>query len=185
MPESPILLDSNSYFRLAKSIHPLLGNKFGRNKHCLYVLPHLDREFSVNQRLNTKFWWVNETQYKNNRQTRLVITDKEKKRIEMTVEILLDHKRQNKLEISNVDIICLSYGKILNIPVITDDVKMREVADEFGVLNNKTLELMLLMYECQHVTIKKIQEIVAYWKHINDKPSGFRDDFEKLFGKKL
>ncbi|OGT65901.1 MAG: hypothetical protein A3I13_04015 [Gammaproteobacteria bacterium RIFCSPLOWO2_02_FULL_47_50] len=184
MPESPILLDSNSYFRLAKSIHPLLNIKFGKSEYYLYVLPHLEREFATNQRLNTKFWWVNEPQYKENRQKRLSITVKEKMRIEITADILLDHKRQNGLEISNIDIVCLAYGKILNIPVVTDDVEMREVADEFEILNNKTLELMLLMYECRHITIKKIQEIVAYWEHINDKPANFRSDFMKLFGMK-
>lgn len=54
MPQSKILLDSNSYFRLAKSIHPLLFQEFGNKKYCLYVLPELDKEYERQPRLKNK-----------------------------------------------------------------------------------------------------------------------------------
>ena len=46
MPQSKVLVDSNSYFRLAKSIHPLLFQTFGDEEYCLYVLPELDRAYA-------------------------------------------------------------------------------------------------------------------------------------------
>lgn len=58
MPQSKILVDSNSYFRLAKSIRPLLNVTFGDEDYCLYVLKELEKEYDRNSRLQTKFEWV-------------------------------------------------------------------------------------------------------------------------------
>ncbi len=38
MGQSKILLDSNSYFRLAKDFGPLLNTTFSVDNYCLYVL---------------------------------------------------------------------------------------------------------------------------------------------------
>src|SRR5690606_4044435 len=42
-----ILVDTNSYLRLAQSIHPLLFSEFGPNACCLYVLKELDDELNA------------------------------------------------------------------------------------------------------------------------------------------
>ncbi len=60
----PILLDSNAYFRLALSIHPLLQVCFGEDtQFSLFVLPELDDEYRTSVRLRHKFMWVAEQQY--------------------------------------------------------------------------------------------------------------------------
>lgn len=183
MPQANILLDSNSYFRLAKSLHPLLNRKFGKDNYYLYVLPHLDQEFAKNPKLKTKFWWVNDSRYRKNRQIHLDITNKERRRIEITTDILLDHKHRNNMDISFVDVICLAYGKMLSVPVITDDVEMRVVADEFGILVYKTLDLMFLMLKCGHINMQKVREVVCYWEYIGDIPADFRKDYKRIFKK--
>jgi hypothetical protein len=45
-PPQLILLDSNAYLRLAISIHPLLGQKFGQDKEENYVI-RVRREFAL------------------------------------------------------------------------------------------------------------------------------------------
>ena len=60
MAQSRILVDSNSCFRLARSVHPLLGVIFGDKEYCIYVLPDLEKEYARSARLQTKFDWVNE-----------------------------------------------------------------------------------------------------------------------------
>lgn len=74
MPQSKILLDSNSYFRLAKSLHPLLDVVFGNDNYCLYVLRELDREYDKSPVLRRKFNWVNDDEYFENRKKRLSIS---------------------------------------------------------------------------------------------------------------
>ena len=63
MTQSKILIDTNAYLRLAKTIRPLLFNPFGDNGYCLYILPELNAELT-NNRLVTKFYWIEEDEYR-------------------------------------------------------------------------------------------------------------------------
>ncbi|MCK4967023.1 DNA-binding protein, partial [bacterium] len=63
MKQSKILLDTCSYLRLAKSIHPLLNQTFGNDHYCLYVIEEFQKEYDKNLRLRNKFAWVNDTEY--------------------------------------------------------------------------------------------------------------------------
>jgi len=183
MPQSKILLDSNSYFRLAKSLHPLLDVVFGNDNYCLYVLRELDREYDKSPVLRRKFNWVNDDEYFDNRKKRLSISRAEKKEIELTVDYLFNYKITNNLGISRIDIQCLAQGYVQDIPVVTDDTDMLDVADAFGIRTMKTLDLMALMLDCGHINWKKIRELVTYWEYIGDKPANFRKDYKRLFGK--
>lgn len=183
MPQTKILLDSNSYFRLAKSIHPLLDVVFGDRNYCLYVLKELDDEYDKNVLLRKKFSWVNDDEYYNNRKKRISTSRVEKRQIDLTVEYLMEYKITNNLGISRVDIRCLAQGYVQDIPVVTDDTDMLEVAEAFDIPTMKTLELMELMLRCGHINMKKIREIVTYWDYIGDKPPNFRKDYRKLFKK--
>lgn len=49
MTQSKILVDTNAYLRLAKTIRPLLFNPFGDNGYCLYILPELNTELTNNR----------------------------------------------------------------------------------------------------------------------------------------
>ena len=44
MPQAKILVDTNAYLRLAKTIRPLLFVPFGVKEFCLYILPELNHE---------------------------------------------------------------------------------------------------------------------------------------------
>jgi len=162
----------------------LLNNTFGKDEHCLYVLKEVDIEFSRSKRLQTQFAWVDEEQYQANRKKKLTLSNKDKKNIELTVDFLRQHKIENKLSVSNVDILCLAYGLVLNVDVVSDDADMLELANTFGIKTKKTLELLWLMLECDHVDLKKVRQIVAYWEYISDKPGNFRQDYIEIFGEK-
>lgn len=181
MPQSKILLDSNTYFRLAKSIHPLLDVTFGKENYCLYVLKELDDEFGRNKRLRTQFGWVEEEEYATNRRKRLTLSKKNKRNIDITIQFLQQYKFDNGLGISQVDILCLAHGHVLDISVVTDDDDMLAVAKDFSIHTMKTLELLRLMLKCGHINKHKIRQIAAYWNYIGDKPSGFRKDYVRLF----
>ena len=104
MTQSRLLVDSNSYFRLARSIHPLLGVVFGDENYCLYVLPDLEKEYGRSARLRTKFHWVNDDQYVQNRKHTIAVSKKEKKEIDRAREIIDDYKYENCLCVSSIDI---------------------------------------------------------------------------------
>ena len=63
MAQTKILVDSNSYLRLAESIHPLLDNVFGDEEYCLYIIAELNTELNAGH-LRTRFSWVDEDEYR-------------------------------------------------------------------------------------------------------------------------
>ena len=47
MAQSKILVDTNTYLKLAKTIRPLLFAPFGDDENCLYILPELNDELYI------------------------------------------------------------------------------------------------------------------------------------------
>ena len=56
MSPARMLLDTCAYLRLARSIHPLLGVKFGAERYCLYVIEDFQAEFDKQTRLQTNIF---------------------------------------------------------------------------------------------------------------------------------
>ena len=89
MAKIRILLDSNAYLRLAVSIHPLLGQRFGldeQEQNIIRVIQKLDLEYAKNPRLKNKFHWVKDEPYAENRQKeRLNIAPKQQADVDHAV----------------------------------------------------------------------------------------------------
>ena len=119
MAQCKILVDSNSYFRLAKSIRPLLFCEFGEEKCCLY----------------------GENEYVDNRKYFPAISRKEKNAIQTAFSFIWEYVQTENLGPSKIDTLYLAHAHILNIQVVTDD-DMIAVANVFGIKALKTLELM-------------------------------------------
>ncbi len=65
-----ILLDTNAYLRLAKRIRPLLRVKFNPQKqYQLLVLPEVEREVLLSQRLKWHYPWFMEDDHRNERRS--------------------------------------------------------------------------------------------------------------------
>ncbi|MCU7844672.1 MAG: DNA-binding protein [Candidatus Thiodiazotropha sp. (ex Monitilora ramsayi)] len=183
MAQSKILLDSNTYFRLAKSIHPLLFCPFGRKEYCLYVAKELDDEYCRSPRLRTKFAWVDDAEFRENRKQRLTLSRSQRNTELPTVyEFLWDQAINSELGVSRVDVTVLAYGYVLNIPVITDDRDMQALAQEYGVEVWTTLELLHLMLEESRIDMSKIRQIAGFWGYEQDLPADFVQDYSRLFG---
>ncbi|MBK5274065.1 MAG: hypothetical protein JJE30_03315 [Desulfuromonadales bacterium] len=182
MSESRILLDTNAYFRLAQSIHPLLNAAFGDKNYTLYVLKELQDEYEKNSRLTNQFSWVNAPEYSNNRSYRLILTSEEKTEIKRAYDFILDYVRNVHPGVSKVDVLGLAHAEQLRIPVVTDDVEMRQAATDYGIKTLKTLELLKLMLDCNHIDMAKVRAIAAYWVYMKDTPKSFKADYKKLFG---
>lgn len=180
-PQTEILVDSNSYFRLAQSIHPLLKSEFGKARYCLYVTKELQEEYDRSPRLKNSFHWVNGPEYKENRSGQLNISRKQSRDIEHTYQFILGFARSAFPGVSRIDVRGLSYAKVLGIAIVTDDGDMLEVAKAFSIRTLTTLELLKLMLDCEHIDVTKVREIASYWEYLNDKPKLFEQQYKKLF----
>lgn len=180
MPLSKLLIDTNSYLRLAQSIRPLLDNPFCEQQYCIFVLEDLNEELTY-KRLSNKFPWAAEPEYIENRAKYPTASNKQKKEIQTNYEHMLEYAYSLQITPSKVDIRYIAYGLELEIPVITDDKDMSDLAKEFGVKILSTLELLKLMLDCGHIDIKKVQSISTYLTYSNDEPINFKHDLERLF----
>ncbi len=183
MAQSKILLDSNTYFRLAKSIHPLLFCPFGKKECCLYVAKELDDEYSRSPRLRSKFAWVDDAEFRENRKHRLTLSRSQRNSELPTVyEFLWDHAITSELGVSRVDVTILAYGYVLNIPVVTDDRDMHALAQEYDIVVWTTLDLLHLMLKESHIDMAKVRQVAGFWSYEQDLPADFVKDYERLFG---
>jgi hypothetical protein len=176
-----ILLDSNAYFRLAQTFHPLLHVEFGEDCHCLYVIRELQQEFNRSSRLQTKFFWVSEAEYVENRSRTISIPSKAARTIKLTLSVILGHSRREGLGASRVDAAALATAYALGIPVVTDDGDMLTLAKAFTIEAMKTLELLRLMVDCGRATTEQVVTAASYWGYSNDLPKGYGADFKRLF----
>lgn len=181
MAQRKILLDSNSYLRLAQTIHPLLHVEFGDECHCLYVIRELQQEFDRSARLQTKFHWVNDAQYAENRSRSITIPRKAAKKISLTISVIEGEARQRGLATSPVDARALATASVLEVPLVTDDAAMLAVAEIFDIEAMKTLELLHLMVDCNHATIQQVIAAAEYWRYASDQPKDYEADFRRLF----
>jgi len=182
MAQSKILIDTNSYLRLANRIHPLLATAFGESLYCLYCIPELNRELESRRLLN-KFPWIDEDSYYQNRQMFPVINRKQSKSINDTYEFIWAYVQSEFPGPSRVDTRFISYALELEIPIVTDDQDMTELAKLYGVEIISTIALLRLMVDGQHITIKVVDGLLDYWRYLGDRPANMDQDYARYFPK--
>jgi predicted nuclease of predicted toxin-antitoxin system len=184
MSQTKILIDSNSYFRLAQNIHPLLSSPFGEEQFTLYVHRDLMSEFKRQPRLQTRFHWVSGSAYVQNRSRTLFLSKLQQEEIEQVFGYMWAHVQDEGLGPSPVDTRILATASALTLHVVTDDADMLELAAMYGVHAMTSLELMKLMMEADHIDMEKVRQIVAQWIYDNDTPANFEKNYRELFGEK-
>ncbi|EGR1020494.1 PIN domain-containing protein [Vibrio cholerae] len=182
MPQSKILVDTNAYLRLAKTIRPLLFVSFGDEQFCLYILPELNQELA-GRKLQSKFPWTEDYEFLENRKHFPSISRKQKQSIKDTFEYVWDYVQTDLSGPSRVDAWYIAYALELGVPVVTDDQDMSELARVFDAQVMSTLELLKIMLDCGHADMKTIDALCSYWQHISDMPAKFHSDYPRLFGK--
>lgn len=186
MTQTKLLLDTNAYLRLAFTIHPLLFVSFGKENYTLYVIEDFQKEFDRKQRLKKSFPWVNKKEFKKNRSRYLTLSSQEKKNIAVAETFIWDHNISLGLGASDVDVRALSFGYVLDIPVITDDKGMIDLADSLGIKAIRILTLLSIMLSSNHIDIERIKELAGYLNYMNDLPyKNFIKDINKVFGLNL
>lgn len=182
MARSRILVDSNAYFRLAKSIQPLLGQQFGVACYSLCVLKELDAEYFQSSKLQTKFSWVEDREFRLNRANNRLGPGRHRQDVSIAIGVLKAYCRSNAVSLSSVDISYLAHGFVLDMPIVSDDEPMLEVAKEHAVPTMHTVELLALMLECRHIDIAKVRSIAKYLRYERDLPRTFTAMYKGLFG---
>lgn len=182
MPQTKILVDTCSYFRLAQNIHPLLAVAFGSAEYTLYAHEALKEEFERTTRLKNKFDWFTQRDYVENRSQLLAVSRKQKAGIDNTFEFMWAHVQEENLKPSRADVRILATASELNIRMISDDRDLLAMAKDYGVHADTSLEVMRLMMDHGRIDIEKVRQVVSQWNYDRDIPANFDGDFRRLFG---
>ncbi|NQU65247.1 MAG: hypothetical protein HQ517_13325 [SAR324 cluster bacterium] len=182
MAETEILLDSNIYFRFALDFHPLLPGNYNikNDNYTLSVIDNFQRELEESPRLQSKFYWVKQERYVENRLNNMVdITSLSKHDIDTTTSYI---KSFSTGSASPVDLRALAIAEILNISIATDDGSMIEIADEIRVDVYTSLNMLELFHGSGKADEDGLLRVIHFWIENNDIPyRGFIDDFEEHF----
>jgi hypothetical protein len=190
MAQTKIIVDSNSYFRLAQNIHPLLCQPFGNEDYTLYMHADLAGEIRGSSRIRNRFDWVEQQIYADNRHRSLSLSKQQKKEIDETYDYMWEYVKEEFLAKrgtgpSPVDVRIVATALVLEISMVTDDRDMIELGETYEVRQMTSLGIMKLMLDCDHINHEKVNQVVEQWLHDKDTPyAGWKDEFERTFSRK-
>lgn len=189
MAQTKIIVDSNSYFRLAQNIHPFLCQSFGDEDFTLYMHADLTNEIRGSSRIRHRFNWTGERQYAENRSRSISLSAAQKEEIEATFDFMWEHVKDEFLDErgkgpSRVDTTIVATAAVLGIRLVTDDRDMIELAETYGVHQITSMELMKLMLDCGHIDDTKVDQVVQQWMYERDTPHAeWRKEFKRVFSR--
>ena len=191
-----VLLDTNTYLRLAKRVQPLLGKKFGQKDYVLTILKDVEDEVLRSPRLKYIYPWFDTVNLADERlahSPRLSVDEKAKLAAAASVLhglVQMDAARfmtKGRSPPSYVDCRVLAFGQIRPAIVVTDDLGMHELANMLDIEIWHGPELMKKMLSAKTVTSGLVREIYAALEANNDLTQTWiaakHTAFVKLFGK--
>lgn len=182
--DNRILLDTNSYLRLAEVFHPLLKTEIlGEDGGAIWILSELYRELERSPRLRVQFAWASNPEFIQNRKLcRWRLPREVRTEIDRTFQFGLRLSQQLGNGASPFDIRCLAYGVVLGIRVVTDDQDMTILGEELEVQVLSTLGLLELFVKNNYCDIDKVRSTIRYWIATDDLPVRYADEYQRRFG---
>lgn len=182
-----VLLDSCAYFRLARSIHPLLAESFGPPPpFSLFVLAVLEDEYLTSSRLKNKFEWVNAPEFRQDRaKKKYACKGVWAKQVDDAFSYLAAYVKQHGLMLAREDLRALSVGFVRQIVVVSDDRAIRQVAEAHAIECWGSLQLLKLMVDFHRIDRSMVIAVLEYWDNKNDLPMGkseLQQEYRKHFG---
>jgi hypothetical protein len=153
------------------------------DRYQIRILGGTGHEYYYQPRLRSRFSWADKDEHRRERRTgQLILRAEEKAAIGEKVPFLRSAVEELKLGCSLFDVQCLATAMTLGIRLVTDDLDLVALAEEYGHDTMSTLELLRLMLDEQRIDIAGIQGTVVMWDYLDDCPARFETEFCRLFG---
>ncbi|MBC3949638.1 hypothetical protein H8S59_07655 [Pseudomonas sp. DOAB1069] len=191
-----VLLDTNAYLRLAKRVRPMLGIEFGQKKYVLTILKDVEDEVHRSGALMFKFPWFDADDLASERYAKRVrLSADEKAQLGAAQSVLHGWVLGNtKVYVtggrsppSPIDCRVLAFGQIREAIVVTDDLGMHRLAEDFAIPIWHGHELLKKMLTAKLITNEQVKEIFEALELNGDLTATWRlakhTAFVKLFGK--
>lgn len=191
-----VLLDTNSYLRLAKRVRPAIGVQFGQLDYVLTVHKTTEDEVHRSPRLRFLFPWFDEEEHASERMGKQIrLSAVERAQVEAAQSVLRAPVLEDPLKFmvgkrqppSESDCFLLAVGQVKSAIVVTDDLGMHDLAIEFALSVWHGWELLHKLFSAGIVDRVLVQEIYTALEDNRDLPETWllvkHTKFTKVFGK--
>lgn len=190
-----VLLDTNAYLRLAKRVRPAVGIVFGQKGYVLTVHKTVEEEVHRSSRLRSRFPWFDGQEFVDERlakQVRLSVEEKAEVQAAQSVLhgwVLSDPSSYTcggRSPPGPTDCWLLALGQVKPAIVVTDDLGMHALADEFNIAVWHGFELLDKLRSAKVVDGALVREIFEALEANDDMPQSWHKakhtTFLKIFG---
>lgn len=189
-----VLLDTNTYLRLAKRIRPAVGREFGQVPYVLVILKAVEDEVHRSARLRFLNPWFDEPEFAKERmakQTRLNAAEKQD--LKLVQDVLLGTVQLDAVKYTTgrsppgaTDCWLLAYGQVKGAIVVTDDLGMHTLAEEASLKVWHGFELLAKLRTAKVVDNDLVREIYDALERNGDMTETWRkakhNEFARIFG---
>lgn len=192
-----VLLDTNAYLRLAKRVRPAVGIKFGQKNYVLTIHKSVEDEVHRNPRLRAKYPWFDVQEFASERLAKQVrLTEDEKTSIHAAQSVLHGwvlsdpdaYTWGGRSPPSATDCWLLALGQVKPAIIVTDDLGMHVLANDFSIAVWHGFELLDKLRSAKVVDFPLIREIYEALEVNGDLPRTWLEakhtTFAKIFGPK-
>ena len=190
-----VLLDTNTYLRLAKRIRPAVGRQFGQVPYVVVILKAVEDEVHRNPKLQYKNPWFDEPEFAQERMAkhiRLSATEKHDMKLVQyvllgTVQLDIDkYTSHGRSPPGATDCWLLAYGQVKNAVVVTDDLGMHTLATDARLAVWHGYELLAKLKTAKVVGNDLVREIYDALERNSDMTETWRKakhkEFARIFG---
>ena len=190
-----VLLDTNTYLRLAKRIRPVVGRQFGQVPYVVVILKAVEDEVHRSPRLKFHNPWFDEPEFAQERLAKVkrlsaddrsamtLVQDVLLGMVQMEVDKYTSHRRHPP---GATDCWLLAYAQVKNAVVVTDDLGMHTLASEAGLKVWHGFELLAKLKTARVVDNELIREIYDALERNGDMTETWRQakhrEFARIFG---
>lgn len=187
-----VLLDTNTYLRLAKRVRPAIGVTFGQKGYVLTILKAVEDEVHRNPRLRHRYPWFDDAEFANERMAKQVrLSADERSSIEAVQSVLHAAVLEDADKFTSggrsppgmTDCWLLAFGQVRSAIVATDDLGMHALAEDFGIKVWHGYELLDKLRSARVVNADLIREIYDALERNGDLTATWRDARTRIFAR--
>ena len=145
-----VLLDTNAYLRLAKRVRPFVGRQFGQKPYVITILKAVEDEVHAGARLKFQYPWFDNDEFASERLAKAIrLSASDRKNMEIAQGVLhgmaqadlTKYTTEGRSPPGMTDCWVLAFGHVKEAIVVTDDLGMHSLANDFGEVVNVDLPM--------------------------------------------
>lgn len=195
---SVALIDTTSYLKLGRTLHPLLGRAVGSPSRMCRTITEVDREFAGKQSLAATFYWVPDPPYADNRKENLLsamqigLKEVMNWRTQIQAQARMEaaeYRKRNLTPPSPADSLLIAYAMAVSdvhgtrAAVVSDDVGVRFAVEQLDLCDAMSgYQLVKMFLDHQYIGLDQVKALYGELDYLGELPKDWRLNCQATFG---